>query len=300
MSSDEHAVPHSEATILRSVTGVPNVRSGRFEVFYPSLADFVTDVDGDTDFDRRDGSGTSRTSRDSWAGCSYDEAIEYARYGWAEGERKVIDLAERLSDQVYKVLPSYGMELAESGGEVDVATMLAGQRECMWDWRDEGGKRPVVRLSVACSHHAGVDNQAINTAGAIVVSVIDALERTGRRVELDAQLTAKSSYESRLLVGARIRLKEPDDPLDVPALVFALAHPAMTRRFLLAMLERLKPGSRREMNVPGGYGYPGAFGRVTEDETWTSITDMAQSGDAVKAYDTAIRMLREQGVEVSE
>lgn len=288
--------PHKD---FRQVLGPEHITEGRgfYEATYPSLRAFADAADGPSAMPIRQ-RASRESGHDEWGGGSYKEALGYARHGWPEGERKMLDLAERLTEKVSNALPWYGMELGESGGEVDVAALLGGQRENMWDWRDDGGRRPVVRLNLGLTYHADVEPHDVIIAGSVVVSVVDALERMGRRVEIDGYFgIADSFFAATAMVSMRTRLKEADEPLDVPALSFAVAHPGMLRRLGFAWLERMGENMRRTLGVGITYGRPGRIGSITDDELPVEVGKMAQQGGE-KAYEAALDLLRKAGLEI--
>ena len=267
------------------------------EVTYSSLAAMVADAEN---LPARPGAmGRTHASRTQAPGHRWDDGagwegtLKLARYGWHEGVARIVDLSDRIAEQVSKQLPTYGMELMESGGDVDVAAYLNGQRECMWDWTESGSKMPVVRITVNAALSGGTSAQATIVAGALIAALADALEQVGRRVEVDVYDTARGSG-AEYNVGARI--KDASDPLDRASLVYAVAHPSFCRRLGFAIGERLPV--KLQNSIGGGYGRVGHVPTELQGDVHVDLVTAAQLG-IEGAYGWIIDKLRSLGIEVA-
>lgn len=295
-------IEHAKA---QQVTCAAEITGGTHqEVTYPTMEALLLDASGPSEMPIEERAAHQRSStRDEFTGTrSFEEALAMARHGWTEGERIIADLSDRLEERVHRALPWYGMELAESGGEVDVAALLDGQRENMWDWREGGGRKPVVRINVNAAVHNRITTQEVQVMGAAIVALIDALERMGRRVELELfwPTTAYKDGAEPMIASARVRIKEADDPMHVANLAFALAHASMYRRILFSWMERYSKKGRERFGVGSGYGLSKLqLGKVTDDEIFVDVQAACERG-VVDGYDFVMRQLRDQGIEVNE
>lgn len=295
-------VEHAKA---QQVTCAAEITGGTHqEVTYPTMEALLLDATGPSDMESRDRKSRERSEdRVEFTGTrTFEDALAMARHGWTHGERIISDLSDRLEERVHRALPWYGMELAESGGEVDVAALLDGQRENMWDWREGGGRKPVVRINVNAAVHYRITTQEVQVMGAAIVALIDALERMGRRVELEL-FWPSTTYKGDgpyVIASARVRVKEADDPLHIANLAFALAHASMYRRILFSWMERYSEPGRYRFGVGKGYGMSQLqLGKVTEDEIFVDVQAACERG-VVDGYDFVMQQLRGQGIEVSE
>jgi hypothetical protein len=274
-----------------------SARSHTF-VRYPHLIDLVRDTDLPTDLPvdqqqaRRPERGTT-----GWAmTASLEQATQLASEGWADGINRVVNLSERLSESISRRLPHYGMDLSEEGGEVDVGTYLGGERACMWTWTDQTNHKPTVRVAVNVSTHAGVEPEGYVTAGVVAAALVDALENTGRRVELDVYETLCRDRYMTFGCG----LKRADEPLDLGALAYAVAHPSMLRRTLFAIQERLPKAWRDHFGfyMGGGHGSTSTLPDELRGDITIEIGEAARRG-VTGGYDWILEQLRAQGVEVT-
>jgi hypothetical protein len=286
----------------RSALLVPNDVEGQIELHYDSLAAMVSDADGSRPWARgRRQDVQDRSSRQAdrdkieWnGGMTWEQALHAGRYGWPEGTQRIIDLADRIEEQVSQRLPLSGMELMEHGGDVDVASYLSGQRECMWEWTDSGGKQPVVRLTANLAVNFTVSAANIHGTLALVVALADALETVGRRVEIELLLGISGGARTVLI---RCDLKHADEPLDRAALAYALGHASVLRRLGFSIMEQLPERWRQALGIPGPYGYPVRAPQDLHGDVHVELEDAAKLG-AIRGYDWVLKKLRQQGVEV--
>lgn len=276
-------------------------------VIFNSLADLVRTGQQDlTDRRRKEDGRASKDNtkaRSTWAGsASLDEASELATNGWADGIGRIVNLAERISEQVSRRIEAHGMELWEEGGEVDVAAYLDGERACMWTWAEQDNKRPIVRVTVNIAAHSGITTEQYMFSGALAAALVDSLENAGRRVELQVHQTIApytGHRDNLLTVGAN--LKDANDPVDLGAIAYAVAHPSMLRRTLFSVEEHAPKAYREAYGFSPGYGY--GYPRNTPEHLRGDVhIDLRESTDLdpEQAYTWILDRLREQGVEISE
>lgn len=229
---------------------------------------------------------------------SLEEAIDLARYGWEEGIDRIADLSERIEEQIERRTVRHGMVLHESGGEVDVPAYIAGEINCMWEWLEQHDKQKFLHLTVNISTPGNIDTQSYIIAGAMVVAAVDALERTGRRVEVNVLSGIRGKKGGRLIFGTRV--KDVDEHLDLGSVVFAVSHPSYLRRIEFAMLERM-PYAWREAygaQLGGGYGMAMKIPESLHGDVHLELARASSLGGE-GAYDWVVAKLGEQGVEVA-
>jgi hypothetical protein len=112
---------------------------------------------------------------------------------------------------------------------------------------DSVAKRPIVTLVVNIAAHFGISAKAKANYGAAVVAVIDRLESAGRRVEVYAA-EATSNGQQRFFMAWLV--KAAGEHLDLGALSYSVAHPAVHRRIGFAVKER------SSLQQDAGYGQP--------------------------------------------
>jgi hypothetical protein len=176
----------------------------------------------------------SRTNmaRHSWdLGVGYDGALRLAETGWSEGAK---DLSDKLSAHMPERdhVDSWRYDVA---GELpDIGRFLAGDPAHMKRHGHPKGNKPIVSLLVNICCSGSVTAEQFANYGAAMANVIDQIENSGRRVELNVAMVTQLS--KRVTVGWTV--KQAEDPLDIAAIAFSLAHPAALRRIGFAMIER--------------------------------------------------------------
>lgn len=201
------------------------------------------------------GTGWSRNNRGSlaWYGSdSWTEAVTLARDGWPEGERQIkrlsLDLFDRISSMIERPVYRYDVE----GSDFDVARVVDGEPEC-WTREEtiltEG--RRIVRIVCAGFVSAGVDPDVVNARGAAVCALAELLTYAGHGVQID--LCFAGSGHNGGHSEAWVTLKAPEQPLDLPRLAFALAHPSSFRRIMFAIGEGWPEWAREIFGIPAYY-----------------------------------------------
>ena len=194
-------------------------------------------------------SSRSRTET-AWHGGTWEEACLLAERGWLEGMSKIdryrLEILPTVAKNVLRPIPINNVH----GFSVDVGAFLSNMPECFNDREYEKRNYPgrLFTLVVSCSYSFKVSTDIVIQRGAIVCSLIDALEIAGNRVEVICNETSESGgYRNE----TDIVIKKHDQPLDMPRLAFCLAHPAMLRRILFSLNEL-----SGWADFAQGYGYP--------------------------------------------
>jgi hypothetical protein len=110
--------------------------------------------------------------------------------------------------------------------------------------------RTIVRIAVNMAAGAGVKAHAIVNRGAAIVSLIDRIQLSGRRVELVAFRHVEK--ESNRFISS-VTVKRPEEPIDMDRIGLAFATPIMLRRFFWRVMEFTVP------EAVEGYGRPADF-----------------------------------------
>ena len=149
---------------------------------YPSFGAFVADAATGPDHGR----GAA-----SWAGCStLGEAVDLARHGWPEGWQRMKALRDAIFARMASQVHRDQMQFRIAGGAVNVARFLSGRPDCfaarvrsnqVKDLRS----RKVLRMVVNVGARGSVSADTFFARGAAAVTLIEALERAGVRVQVD-------------------------------------------------------------------------------------------------------------------
>jgi hypothetical protein len=200
---------------------------------------------------------SSRKEGDSyWSGtATLGEAKDLALRGWADGVTRVRPLADAIfahvADKVFVRQPDW----TYAGGAVNVGRYVAGHPKAFNTWTMEprtvdGSK--IIRILYNTGASARVEAGMMFNRGAAAIALVDALERSGRRVQVDVvnRVENKTGTHTMTIWG---RLKEASDPTNLNVLAFALCNAAMHRRIVFGIREAF-PFAARQGICPGSYG----------------------------------------------
>lgn len=158
--------------------------------------------------------------------------IDVARKGLPKDGVQAIDIAEDKVRQIDKDLISqqFQFEYAIEGGDVDVARYLSGEPENMVNYflADDVRSQPVVTLVIEVGVPCGVSQATVREHGYALMSLVEAIERTGLRAEIWADHFSHS-FDARTTARQSILLKEAGDPFDAGMFMFVLTHDGMCR-----------------------------------------------------------------------
>jgi hypothetical protein len=194
----------------------------------------------------------------------------------------------KIASQVHRDV----MQFRIAGGAVNVARFLSGRPDCfaarvksnqVKDLRS----RKVLRMVVNVGARGSVSADIFFARGAAAVTLIEALERAGMRVQLDMLSLAINGVGRQVRIACR--LKEAGEVVQLDKLAFCLAHPALHRKLNFSL--RLKHAR-----------WIGASIDVPVDQRGDLYIDAADTTaaqvwlDPVKAHAWVLAQLKAQGI----
>lgn len=186
---------------------------------------------------------------------SLQNALDMAQNGWPEGTdaaaRRAYTIVEKLAAKMQRDDYYYDV----TGLTFDVARVLENEPECWLNYEQVTVEAPgkVIRLVFNPSTSGAVSNSAMIARGATVAALVMLLERANFRVQVDLAWWALGDG---VVQEVNCTLKSPSQDVDLPRLIFALAHPAMLRRILFSIRETFATADRVALRVPGTGGFP--------------------------------------------
>jgi hypothetical protein len=221
---------------------------------YSNITDFVNVAEKSPSDEGAKGIGKS----EDWDfSLGFDGAVNLSRSGWPEGCDQIAEISKKLFDVIKPQTHQQDVEFDYSGSFVDVGRYCDGEPECFGNFIEPENPTKVIRIEIAGAISHSVTAETARNRGAAVVALIDLLESQGYRCELVVVISVKQSEVPKGHTTA-ITIKNPDQPIDIDALAFSIAHPAFLRRlwFGVAEQEPAKIISRYGFNRGGSYGQP--------------------------------------------
>lgn len=189
-------------------------------------------------------SRTESASRSWDLGTGFARALQLADTGWEEGIQNLHALAATVPNSTI-VTRSYGV----AGELPDVPRYLAGDPFNMVHRGRAKVPKPTMTIALNIRTSCAVGAQEMANFGAAVVALVDRLESRRVRVELVGLMATDGPKRYCISWG----IKRPEDALDLSAVAFSYAHPAMWRRLGFAVMERSPRGLyRRGYGIGGG------------------------------------------------
>lgn len=161
--------------------------------------------------------------------AGFDGALRLADTGWEEGVRNLAALAASVPNNTI-VTKTYGV----SGELPDVPRYLAGDPLNMIHRGKAKVPKPTMTIALNVRISAAVGAQEAANFGAAICALVDRLESRRVRVELLGLIATNGKKRYCISWG----MKRPEDALDLSAVAFSYAHPAMFRRLGFAVMER--------------------------------------------------------------
>lgn len=183
---------------------------------------------------------------------SWDETLEYMRKGYMDGYEK-IKRSYTTAVKQYDMSVSQDYKLNKCGFMPSIPHYLSGNPLNMLDFTDaEQIDRKVYAVNIDTSVPARVEASDIVTAGAKLLTAINAIEKGGNRVSLNATMLTVDDFNSpSAVVGFSVTVKESDSAIDLKRLSYALTCPAFQRVTKFAYYDFCCPSSVYDRSCKG-------------------------------------------------
>lgn len=263
-------------------------------------SDFINACAAPTDFPEH--SRHSRINGSSFTGCTPAEAVKLGQIGWMEGAAMARPFTNSLFKSIAAQIERQDIYYDVEGRMFDVARVLQNEPECWMQFETKIVKGPsqrFIRITINGTASGGVDTATIIGRGAAICALIELLEFSGRRVELTLAM-ATCSGSARF--HARVKIKTFDQPLDMPKVVYAIAHPSVLRYHVFSLMEAIPDSAMRsKLGVGGGYGMPDdVHGDLGDIYLGRMMYGESQWTDPAKATEWIKTQLLAQGVELKK
>jgi hypothetical protein len=233
------------------------IRGKHLHVTFDSLGDFIESA-GSVPEAR----GVKRLENEFHGANSIEEAIGLARKGAVKEGIAGLDYAHDKIEEMDRDLISQGFQWRfseDTGSEIDVARYLSGDSDYLVEYylNDVTLSTPVVTLVIGSAVSCAISTDAIMEHGKRLVALVDAIESTGKVVELWIDYLHAESYNASEGITARqsILLKAPGQFLDAGQMFHALTHASMFRVLGFNAVGHYPDRWYSELNQNCGYGY---------------------------------------------
>lgn len=199
---------------------------------------------------------------------SLDEAIRLCIGGWDEEFDTLLKLKEKVDNKLLKEKMSSKKIKNCVGFAPCVGDFLRGNPINMWNRINEPNYQVVnIYVNIACS--CRVSTSAIYNRGSIVLSIIDALEKTGYGVRL---ILFDFSIQNKEACLYYFNIKDETENLNIKKAYFVLCHPSFLRRIIFRLTE---------VTDFMEYGWSNSYGTVPSQEETMDFFDFDKESDII-------------------
>jgi hypothetical protein len=147
---------------------------------------------------------------------------------------------------------------------------------------------PVVKILINGSASYAVSVDRIKARGVAVAALVEAIHLSGANATVTVMYSQSASRNSsaRHLVTL-VDVKTESSPLDIDAMMFAVAHPSMLRRIMFAAWETESATIRKEWGLGGKYGGGYGFPRGVDSLPAERRAEYSVTIDKPGAYETS-------------
>lgn len=223
---------------------------------------------------RRNGDYTD--GPDGFYRASFNEALKMGyEDGWMPQSPNVADLLAYVeTDLKEATVNGFDWTFSTSGMRVNVARYLSNNPDCMVKALPLKVMRTgrVIRLYVPATYPGSADSVQIISRGIAIMALVEAFSMMQHPTEIWAGICNEggSRRGERLRTSYLVNVQQATDPLDMPRIMFALAHPAFARQLGWSVKDTC-PGNRGEaMGFRGGN-----YGRSSREIIPADYGDMA-------------------------
>ena len=221
-----------------------------------------------------------RNVRNDWSksfnGCdSFDEALDMAIHGWAEGgaliekTRGYVKALNPLSPKLVK----YGI----AGTTPNVPRAIAGNLLNMRQPKPSAQrKKKTITLVYNMCENGGCNAEMITNKAAVTAALIDEIEAKGFAVEVIATVATRTW--NGIIAFEFVRVKESHHPVDINRLAFSLGHAAMFRGLFFADMQR----NHEFKEIGEGLGSAGSMA-ASKTHNEVQIYSISSAGQPIKA-----------------
>ena len=267
---------------------------------FDSIGEYVDRAARPVDYFRNNSHTSQATERPEFHGTpTFEDALDLARSGWTDGREYIAKLAERLNGRLSALVSVPEVRYDVTGDFLDIGRFVSDEPEDFGTLVDtqvrvDAPVAKIVRMRISTGARFSVAPSSYFIRGAAAIALADVLERKGCRVEIMAY-TRSESYSDHISTYT-YPLKHENQPLDIDACAFFLAHISSHRRINFANREQESEHDRKLMDVPGAYGKSQSLPEAEKGDI--HLGALVENWTEQQAFDWIVSQLRSQGIEV--
>jgi hypothetical protein len=240
----------------------------------------------------------SQKERVGFNGCTLAQARTMASEGWLQGAERARKISAGITDALGALIERHDIYYDVEGDILDVGRFVSSEPECWAKFETmkvESISPKFVRVVINTSVSAAVSTDTIEGRGAVAAALVELLSFAGCSVELvlAVAMTGSGSKHTTL-----VTIKRFDEPLDMPLVAYALAHPSSLRVQWFSFMETQTAAIRRMFSVGSGYGMPATLDEADQGDVYLDrmLYGESQWTSAARATAWVRARLAEQGV----
>lgn len=238
-----------------------------------------------------------------WGGeKDIETAIDKAKRGWKEGAAEIVKTFVDFRLPSKRTQKQNVMSIA-GPGTLDMGRYVQGH-PLAWKTRRNttivsdqmAANGGVVQLGINISQTGGQNATERFKTGALILALIDLLERHNRRVELTLYNAVSGANQAFIRIG--VRVKKADSPVNMSILAFAFANAATQRRLCWAIRETMSKEIRDACSIRMGADMGSTDPKWHEDDrTFIQGLGSVQLDNEASRITWLKAQLRAQGIE---
>lgn len=209
----------------------------------------------------RDEHSSQKTSDSSWSGTkTYEEAESLLIYGYNDPVKNIksnLIKNKKLVSKMYSLIPKPIATNQVVGFVPNVPNALMGLPKSMISVEKINRKKKTISIIYATGGAAIVEAEALESAGAALVSAINLIELAGIQTKLS--IGFMPTVYDRQIIFPTVNIKNFNERFSLQKICFPMVHPSMFRRIGFKYLETC-PGMEEDFSC--GYGRPASLEQI--------------------------------------
>lgn len=171
---------------------------------------------------------------------SFEEALNLARKGWADGAKQAREFRGYVSEAIQTQHVNKGTwRKTLTGGGVRVPAYIQGRPDCFLSYKQIRDTK-FVTLVYTGGASGSISPKILMKKGLMTAAVVDLLESQNIRVKLIL------AYANNNVTELYVTLKEHSESLDIDRIAFWIGHPSAFRRIRFAFYETIENSEIRQ------------------------------------------------------